>query len=91
MASPDWTRTGHSRFTFTYVHWFTAHFARKAPQTPFRSSKTFLMLQVPKQRYCLGMLPTPIHRFYPPGLPDGVELWIKRDDLTGMQLSGNKV
>jgi hypothetical protein len=28
----------------------------------------------------------------PPSLlPEGVELWVKRDDLTGMQLSGNKV
>ena len=48
-------------------------------------------LQVPQERFCLGLLPTPMHRFAPPGLPDGVEMWIKRDDLTGMQLSGNKV
>lgn len=28
----------------------------------------------------------------PPSLlPEGVELWVKRDDLSGMQLSGNKV
>jgi hypothetical protein len=47
--------------------------------------------QVPHDRFCLGLLPTPVHRFEPPGLPDGVEMWIKRDDLTGMQLSGNKV
>jgi 1-aminocyclopropane-1-carboxylate deaminase/D-cysteine desulfhydrase-like pyridoxal-dependent ACC family enzyme len=26
-----------------------------------------------------------------PNLPPGTELWIKRDDLSGMQLSGNKV
>ena len=48
-------------------------------------------LQVPQERFCLGLLPTPVHRFAPPGLPQGVEMWIKRDDLTGMQLSGNKV
>ena len=39
----------------------------------------------------MGLLPTPVHRFAPPGLPEGVDMWIKRDDLTGMQLSGNKV
>lgn len=39
----------------------------------------------------MGLLPTPVHRFQAPGLPEGVQLWIKRDDLTGMQLSGNKV
>ncbi|DBA68980.1 TPA: hypothetical protein ACH3X2_013152 [Trebouxia sp. C0005] len=45
----------------------------------------------PKQRYALGIFPTPIHRWHPPGVPHGVEMYIKRDDLSGMQLSGNKV
>lgn len=49
------------------------------------------MLQIPKQRYRLALLPTPIHPWHVPGLPPGCELHIKRDDLTGMQLSGNKV
>jgi hypothetical protein len=26
-----------------------------------------------------------------PNLPPGTEVWIKRDDLSGMQLSGNRV
>lgn len=39
----------------------------------------------------LLQLPTPIHRWNLPGLPNGTELWIKRDDFTGMELSGNKV
>jgi len=39
--------------------------------------------QQPKQRYHLGLLPTPIHRFTPPGAPPGVEIFIKRDDLSG--------
>ena len=47
--------------------------------------------QAPRQRYALGIFPTPIHRWYPPGVPDGTEVYIKRDDLSGMQLSGNKV
>lgn len=46
---------------------------------------------VPSHRISLGLLPTPIHRWHVSGLPEGVELYIKRDDLTGMQLSGNKV
>jgi D-cysteine desulfhydrase family pyridoxal phosphate-dependent enzyme len=37
------------------------------------------------------MTPTPVHRWRVPGVPADVELWIKRDDLTGMELSGNKV
>ena len=48
-------------------------------------------LQMPAQRVVLAQLPTPIHRWAVPGVPEGVELWIKRDDLTGCQLSGNKV
>lgn len=47
--------------------------------------------QVPSKRYRLGMLPTPIHRWAVPGVPPSVKLWIKRDDLSGMQMSGNKV
>lgn len=45
----------------------------------------------PPERFRLGLLPTPLHRFAPPGAPPGTELWIKRDDLSGMQMSGNKV
>lgn len=48
-------------------------------------------MQAPKERFVLGLLPTPIHRWAPPGVPEGCEVWIKRDDLSGMQLSGNKV
>jgi len=50
-----------------------------------------VVLQAPEQRYALSLLPTPIHRWAPPGVPDGCELWVKRDDLSGLQLSGNKV
>ncbi|KAI3436499.1 hypothetical protein D9Q98_005916 [Chlorella vulgaris] len=45
---------------------------------------------VPQHRYRLAQLPTPIHP-WPVSVPPGCELHIKRDDLTGMQLSGNKV
>ncbi|KAK7320216.1 hypothetical protein RJT34_04952 [Clitoria ternatea] len=45
----------------------------------------------PSHLFSLAHLPTPIHRWNLPNLPHDTELWIKRDDLTGMQLSGNKV
>ena len=53
--------------------------------------KVLLLLQGPSKQYVLGIFPSPLHRWYPPGIPEDVEFWIKRDDLTGMQLSGNKV
>ncbi|KAJ3700303.1 hypothetical protein LUZ61_004008 [Rhynchospora tenuis] len=46
---------------------------------------------IPPHTFSLGHLPTPIHKWNLPNLPDGTEVWIKRDDLSGMQLSGNKV
>ena len=44
----------------------------------------------PVERLCLGHLPTPIHQWRLPGL-DGMTVFIKRDDYTGSELSGNKV
>lgn len=41
---------------------------------------------LPKAR--LATLPTPLERG--PELPGGVRLWIKRDDLTGLGMGGNK-
>ncbi|KAK4750972.1 hypothetical protein SAY87_004454 [Trapa incisa] len=46
---------------------------------------------LPSHVFSLGHLPTPIHRWNLPNLPNGTDVWLKRDDLTGMQLSGNKV
>lgn len=39
----------------------------------------------------LARLPTPLQRLDGPSDRLGVELWVKRDDLTGFGLSGNKV
>ena len=39
----------------------------------------------------LGHLNTPIHKWNLPGIPQDVELFIKRDDMTGSTLGGNKV
>ena len=39
----------------------------------------------------LALRPTPIHPWRLSGVPDGFSISIKRDDLTGCTLSGNKV
>ena len=44
---------------------------------------------IPRLR--LGLFPTPIHRLNHLSELLGVDLWIKRDDLTGVGLGGNKV
>ncbi|WCJ42319.1 D-cysteine desulfhydrase [Euphorbia peplus] len=46
---------------------------------------------VPSHRFSLTHAPTPIHRWKLPNLPKGTEVWLKRDDISAMQLSGNKV
>lgn len=45
----------------------------------------------PSSRLSLAQLPTPIHPWNAPGVPEGVELWVKRDDRTGVAVSGNKI
>ncbi|KAM7479580.1 hypothetical protein LguiA_027793 [Lonicera macranthoides] len=46
---------------------------------------------VPSHFFSLGHFPTPIHKWNLPNLPKDTQVWLKRDDLSGMQLSGNKV
>ena len=46
---------------------------------------------IPSHRIRLGQPPTPVHRWKPPGIPDDVSLWIKRDDRSGITMSGNKI
>lgn len=46
---------------------------------------------IPSHTFSLGHFPTPIHMWNLPNLPKNTEVWLKRDDLSGMQLSGNKV
>ncbi|XP_042503315.1 bifunctional D-cysteine desulfhydrase/1-aminocyclopropane-1-carboxylate deaminase, mitochondrial-like [Macadamia integrifolia] len=46
---------------------------------------------IPSHIIALGHLPTPIHKWNLSNLPKNTEVWLKRDDLSGMQLSGNKV
>jgi D-cysteine desulfhydrase len=42
-------------------------------------------------RLDLAFLPTPLHRLQRMAQRLGVDLWVKRDDMTGMALSGNKI
>ena len=42
-------------------------------------------------RLSLGLFPTPIHKLESISRELGAEIWIKRDDLTGLGLGGNKV
>ncbi|KAJ4713622.1 bifunctional D-cysteine desulfhydrase/1-aminocyclopropane-1-carboxylate deaminase, mitochondrial-like [Melia azedarach] len=64
-------------------------FLTKSPYTP-PSWASHLSL-IPSHAVSLGHLPTPIHKWHLPNLPNNTEVWLKRDDLSGMQMSGNKV
>ncbi|WAQ99716.1 DCYD1-like protein [Mya arenaria] len=46
---------------------------------------------IPKQKMQLANIPTPIHEWRLPGIPENFHVSIKRDDMTGSTLSGNKV
>ncbi|KAJ0395742.1 hypothetical protein P43SY_004273 [Pythium insidiosum] len=45
----------------------------------------------PTHRLRMGHFPTPVFSFSPPGLPPHVQLYIKRDDFSGLEMSGNKM
>ena len=61
------------------------------PYTPPTWTSTWTA-RPPPCRYLLGALPTPVHAWrIPQATAAGVDLWIKRDDMTGSTLSGNKV
>jgi 1-aminocyclopropane-1-carboxylate deaminase len=59
---------------------------------PAENNINELLLELAKRpRAALAQLPTPIHRLHNfGGQLDGQELWIKRDDLTGLEGGGNK-
>ncbi|VVB00910.1 unnamed protein product [Arabis nemorensis] len=62
-----------------------ADFLTKQPYSP--PSWATHLSPIPSHIFSLAHLPTPIHRWNLPGLPEGTELWIKRDDFTGMELT----
>ncbi|XP_077987678.1 uncharacterized protein LOC144442256 isoform X1 [Glandiceps talaboti] len=49
------------------------------------------MKDVPKHRVELANMGTPIHRWNIETVPDDFELYVKRDDMTGSTLTGNKI
>jgi D-cysteine desulfhydrase len=46
---------------------------------------------LPPVRISLARLPTPLERLERTGKALGIDLWVKRDDLTGIGFTGNKV
>ncbi|MED6210174.1 hypothetical protein PIB30_061648 [Stylosanthes scabra] len=68
---------------------FDFSFLTNKPYTP--PSWASHLNPLPSHVFSLAHRPTPIHRWNLPNLPPNTELWLKRDDLSGMQLSGNKV
>ena len=56
-----------------------------------KKSNKLLLKLADRPRAALAQLPTPIHELKNFGKQlDGQELWIKRDDLTGLEGGGNK-
>lgn len=49
------------------------------------------LINPPIYKMHLAQIPTPIHKWSLPGIPEGFEMSVKRDDLTGAALSGNKI
>ncbi|KAL1568347.1 Deoxycytidine monophosphate (dCMP) deaminase [Salvia divinorum] len=64
-------------------------FLTKKPYTP--PSWAAHLTPTPSHLFSLGHFPTPIHKWNLPNLPKNTQVYVKRDDLSGMQLSGNKV
>lgn len=62
------------------------HFHKLEPYIPPIWTKG--VLNAPRWRVRLGFFPTPIHKWK---ISQHEEIWIKRDDMTGMETSGNKV
>jgi hypothetical protein len=59
---------------------------------PFTPPNWAQSLRAPSERIVLGHMPTPLMPWACPELQElGVRWVIKRDDMTGMELSGNKV
>lgn len=46
---------------------------------------------IPSVKVKLAMTPTPIHKWNLPGVPQNIQVYIKRDDMTGSALTGNKI
>lgn len=60
-----------------------------SPPTSASTTTTQAPSSYPRQR--LIHQATPLHLLHGLAAPTGVEVWVKRDDLTGSHLSGNKI
>ena len=60
------------------------HRLKVQPRSTILLLLLYLILQI-------AQIPTPIHKWSLPGVSEGFDVSIKRDDLTGAALSGNKV
>ncbi|KAM0841536.1 hypothetical protein ACQ4PT_058965 [Festuca glaucescens] len=91
VAIRHWTSTTPNSVTFAVSSPAAqiGGFLSKKPYTP--PSWALDLSLVPSHNFTLGQFPTPIHKWNLPNLPKDTEVWIKRDDLAGMELSGNKV
>jgi hypothetical protein len=67
------------------------HTVTRCPANQHSVTGSNAHVQQPVDTVQMAMLPTPITPFQLSELPPGVCLHLKRDDLTGMQMSGNKV
>ncbi|XP_057461849.1 putative D-cysteine desulfhydrase 1, mitochondrial [Actinidia eriantha] len=67
---------------------FEGFLAKKPYKPPSWASHLY---PIPSHVFSLAHFPTPIHKWSLPHLPNNTQVWLKRDDLSGMQLSGNKV
>jgi len=48
--------------------------------------------KIPQTKLELGRFPTPYHKFHiPDEFSNGLDIWVKRDDLSSFDLGGNKV
>ncbi|CAI5468479.1 unnamed protein product [Closterium sp. Yama58-4] len=98
MASNMDSHTTNSLATNAGVSNEDGSTSRKFPESGYLSLQSYdppewasHLNPLPSQFLTLAHRPTPIHRWNIPDLPPGMELYIKRDDLSGMELSGNKV
>ncbi|KAF7021522.1 hypothetical protein CFC21_034461 [Triticum aestivum] len=83
-----WTSTSAYRVAHTSSSSQIGSFLSKVYTPPPWASDLSI---IPSHNYTLNQFPTPIHKWNLPNLPRGTEVWIKQDDLAGMELSGNKV
>ncbi|CAI5469853.1 unnamed protein product [Closterium sp. Yama58-4] len=98
MASNPDSHTANSTASNAAVSNADGSTSRRFPESGYLSLQPYdppewasHLSPLPSQFLTLAHRPTPIHRWNIPDLPPGTELYIKRDDLSGMELSGNKV